>query len=389
MIAKRKCPLCHNEDVDLIHSLHYIYNRTINDLPENIDFVLCKKCSLVYNDMFSSQKEFDNYYKNNSLYDYSYTRTNIIEHYNCLDKTVQILSKYINQDSSILDIACGAGYLLSKLYDKGYNNLHGIDVSNAINSNRYKDKIDYINGNIFDVNNLFNKKFDLIILSDVIEHIFNLKILIKNVIDCLNENGIVYIKTPYIPYYKERHCLSIEHINHFSKRAFTYLALEYNLEIMEFGDSYFDKEKEIYVILKKIDFDSNQKIIYDFKKFINESYNNINYELINELEKSQKKVILWGIGLSILPILPKLKKLNIVHIVDTASKKHGKIIFNNKIINPDDITDKEAIILILPDLYYEGILNQVQELNLKNDIAFLQNRTEQNRTEQNTVRIAA
>ncbi|MDA0027787.1 hypothetical protein OFR39_14330 [Brachyspira hyodysenteriae] len=51
-----------------------------------------------------------------------------------------------------------------------------------------------------------------------------------------------------------------------------------------------------------------------FKKFINESYNNINYELINELEKSQKKVILWGIGLSILPILPKLKKLNIINL---------------------------------------------------------------------------
>lgn len=99
--------------------------------------------------------------------------------------------------SKILDIGCGMGHFLYYISSKGYINCYGIDIS--------PQQVDFVKKNITDkveVADAFqhlqiNRKYEMIVVNDVIEHISKQKIieflaLIKN---SLNKDGILLIKT--------------------------------------------------------------------------------------------------------------------------------------------------------------------------------------------------
>lgn len=58
-------------------------------------------------------------------------------------------------------------------------------------------KVKYIKGNIYNVSTTFHgKKFDFIILKEVIEHLFNPDTVLISLKTLLNENGLLFISTP-------------------------------------------------------------------------------------------------------------------------------------------------------------------------------------------------
>ena len=392
MKPKRECPLCQNNDVEKIYHINYIGNKNINGLPELVDIVICNNCSLVYNDFESSQDEFDKYYEKCSSYGQHFNKKLVMKFEYYYNDIVSFLDKYIKKEYSILDIGCGDGILLECFYNRGYKNISGIDQSNSFNNNKYN--INFINGSIFLNDYIFNKQFNVITIVSVMEHIFDLNSIIENINKALMENGILYIDVPYIKLYNNRYNLSIEHINHFSKRSVYNLAVKYGFNILEYKISNFADGHHLQVILSKNKIsnnkllfeDSNKEIINNYIKFIENINNNINIDLINNLYNLKTKVILWGIAGTILDILPLLKKLNIISIVDSSTRKHNLKILDMNIIYPNEIEDEDATILILPELYYENIYNQIKEMGLKNKIEFLtrpdQTRPDQTRPDQ-------
>jgi len=76
-----------------------------------------------------------------------------------------------DKNSSILDFGCGYGQILSALQLEGYSNVYGADIErNAIDFCKKKD----LNVKVLDVTgseNPFLERFDVIILSHVIEHL--------------------------------------------------------------------------------------------------------------------------------------------------------------------------------------------------------------------------
>ena len=78
----------------------------------------------------------------------------------------------INPDDNILDIGCGNGYNTYKIAEKA-RSVVGIDINeNNIKSavrDFQRDNIEYIKGDA--TSYLFDRKFDVIILSNVLEHI--------------------------------------------------------------------------------------------------------------------------------------------------------------------------------------------------------------------------
>jgi SAM-dependent methyltransferase len=81
-----------------------------------------------------------------------------------------------DKNTSILDIGCGYGQMLASLKRKGYTNLHGIDVA--------PDAVDFCQRQNLDVVAVddivyFNntEKYDLIIMSHVLEHIEKSKVI--------------------------------------------------------------------------------------------------------------------------------------------------------------------------------------------------------------------
>ena len=369
MKIKRKCPLCGNINIDHIKSIDYVSNKIINGFSDKVEIVFCNTCSLIYNNISDIQSDFDNYYKNIAVYSKDFHPINSKEAFIYYNNIFNILSKYSKKDDEILDIGCGNGGVLKEFYKHGYTKLTGIDQSDAFNSIKEECEINFINDSILNIKKITNKKFNIVIAMQIIEHILELDTFIKDLDDVIDDNGILFLEVPNTKDYCNMYNLTIEHINHFSIESIINFARIYDYEILYINietDYIVSGIKPIQAVLKKKKLDVKEKYLDFFSKI----ENSINYNLIHELEKSNSKIILWGIANTILPFINKLSNLNIIKIFDSSKNKQNKKILNHVITNPSDNIDEDAVILILPELYYDNIYNQIKEMGLKNRIEF-------------------
>jgi len=117
---------------------------------------------------------------------------------------IKILEIYLikSKKMAILDIGCGTGTIVFYLANKGHN-IYGIDISkkaikianNNLNFFKLKGEIKFLRKDI-QKSNLQDKKFDLILCSEVIEHVENDKKLIQKIYKFLKTNGILIISVP-------------------------------------------------------------------------------------------------------------------------------------------------------------------------------------------------
>jgi 2-polyprenyl-3-methyl-5-hydroxy-6-metoxy-1,4-benzoquinol methylase len=101
---------------------------------------------------------------------------------------------------SVLDIGCGAGQISFYLANQGHN-IHGIDISQkAVTTCKQTAQFFNLPNARFYVKNIeknsISGKYDLIILSELIEHIKNDHKIIKKLQKNLNKNGLLLITTP-------------------------------------------------------------------------------------------------------------------------------------------------------------------------------------------------
>lgn len=104
-----------------------------------------------------------------------------------------------DKNASILDFGCGYGQVLSALHAEGYSNICGADIEESAISFCTKNSLNVRMLDVTNTGNPFEKKFDVIILSHVIEHVEkNLIIDVLNKIrnNFLKEGGQLLIAVP-------------------------------------------------------------------------------------------------------------------------------------------------------------------------------------------------
>lgn len=112
---------------------------------------------------------------------------------NTFSKIRDMLPK-LSKDAQIIDIGCGHGSVSEELVKGGYE-VFGVEINNeAIESLKGKG-FHVIKHDINEPFN-FNKKFDLVLLLDVLEHTFDPVALLEQSIGILNENGELIISIP-------------------------------------------------------------------------------------------------------------------------------------------------------------------------------------------------
>ncbi|AEH01630.1 bifunctional 2-polyprenyl-6-hydroxyphenol methylase/3-demethylubiquinol 3-O-methyltransferase UbiG [Lacinutrix sp. 5H-3-7-4] len=102
-----------------------------------------------------------------------------------------------SKDLHILDIGCSSGILLENLYRKGFkkNNLYGVDISAEAIKNCKTNGLK--NAFIMDAEKIsLDKKFDIIIASDSLEHLKNDEQALKNWLGLLKDDGELLIFVP-------------------------------------------------------------------------------------------------------------------------------------------------------------------------------------------------
>lgn len=175
-----QCRLCGSRSIELIH------NGT-RDNPD-INVLKCTKCGLVF---LSDFEQIHNGYYENSKMRPNFNRKREWNESVLNDnlRRVNTLSDII-QDKDILDFGCGEGCFLELSREKS-RSVSGIELDRAVRETLNEDG--YTVWESFDQ---CNKKFDLITMFHVIEHLeFPIKIL-DQCREHLNENGKIIIETP-------------------------------------------------------------------------------------------------------------------------------------------------------------------------------------------------
>lgn len=186
--------------------------------PEN------KKKFVIFNNGFLSKKKILEY--NENLEGWTEEHTNMHEDICNGNHPIDIYSRknLINNmpenigRKTILEIGCSSGYLIKDLKKKFKNISYiGADVirfSLLRLAKKYK-KFPFLK---FDLtkNPLKKLKFDYIIMLNVLEHIKDDCLAIKNTFKLLNKNGTIYIEVPAMPFLFDNYDRQLLHFRRYS-----------------------------------------------------------------------------------------------------------------------------------------------------------------------------
>ena len=145
----------------------------------------------------------------------------------------------------ILDIGCATGYFLDAALQDGFEP-YGVEISEYA-SRIAKEKFGSENiftGTIEDVN-FPNDSFDVIVMSDLLEHVRNPLITLKKIFNLLKKDGVVFITTPDTDSFSNKLMgkgwshYKTEHFFYFNFNSFKHLAQECGFEI-----DFFSKTKK-------------------------------------------------------------------------------------------------------------------------------------------------
>ncbi len=168
---------------------------------ENFEILKCRYCEIAFTNPeptlplyeeldFHSKDDILNVTNLTTFKDLPYDWKKLIE------KQLSIISNSYNKEAAIMEIGCGEGLLLNELKLGGYENILGVEPSKTATLRAQKKNLNIINEYFSE--NLLSKKFDLVIMSHVFEHVKDIHDFIKQISTVLNKDGgILFTQTNY------------------------------------------------------------------------------------------------------------------------------------------------------------------------------------------------
>jgi len=188
------------------------------------NFFYCTECFLIFipdHELISIEEEKKRYeLHNNTISDEKYC--------SYLLKFIDNLNRIPLQYSELLDFGCGKNNVLSTLLQKkgiicnGYDPHYGIALD------------------------ILNKKYDGILLGEVLEHIRDLNNASVIIKECIKKEGVILIKTELYPS-KDKfadwwYIYDLTHINFFTEKTITVIAEKINKKI------FYSNNKNIFLL---------------------------------------------------------------------------------------------------------------------------------------------
>ena len=387
----RKCPICGDRYGVALRKIKMKLPDEL-PIPDNYTVVSCGNCGFCFADMIATQQEYDLYYKNFNMYSSSAKLKEKVTNRAC-EIRYKVVKKYIDKEEKILDVGCGDGTFLLFLKDHGYRRIYGIDPSEQSIATLKEGGIEGRVGNVFeDAVEELKGTFDVVTFTAVIEHIFDLEKVIKQLSAYLKKTGKIFIDAPAVEGF-EKYITPIpnyfnqEHINYFSLCSLDNLLLKngyYRLSTNQEGyelieaTSKMESEMCLQAIYQHYGEDEEKKIIIDeisqksiknYFKCIDERNKDIDRK-INDFIQKQDQVILWGTGsyaMQILARIPELQK-KIFYFVDNNQMKQGTKLCNKEIVDPEYIKRDSNLypIIICSMLNSKDIVEQIKEMHIPN-----------------------
>lgn len=383
----RPCPICAEKTGRVLHTQKFsLPEKSV--LPSKYDVVSCGHCGFCFADTSADQKDYDQYYNQMSKYEDKETGSggglNPIDKKRLSTAAGLIADALKNTKAEILDIGCANGGLLQCFDELGYKNLTGIDITPICVENVKKLGYQAFFGGVFDLTALQEKKYDAVVLSHVLEHLYDLKQTVVNLKSLLKPGGIIYIEVPdasryhshfVVPYYY----FDCEHINHFDKDALKNLFEDERMAVLSVNERDIMASADtpypaVSVIVGDRPDDRpsakiirSERVVESISRYVELSKQKADYSEIVTLAEQRTPVIVWGAGMYTLRLMENspLSKCNIVCFLDKDFKKQGNSIDQIIIRNPYDVlkTDKDTVIIIASAIYGNEITKEIRTLD--------------------------
>lgn len=160
----------------------------MNVLPWRVRALISEKCPLLYHLTANILKS----RRSESYWDERLAET---WHLRSWPTKNELIAELTSPDQVILDIACGNGSILRDLKARGYQNLQGLEISNyAVNRLRSEGFTMYHGG--VPVLQLPDAAFDIVIASQVLEHIIRRHRFAQEIARVLKPGGRAFIFVP-------------------------------------------------------------------------------------------------------------------------------------------------------------------------------------------------
>lgn len=385
--AIRPCPICDNGTVEVLHHQGFTLPEDYI-LPSGYDVVWCPVCGFAYADTSATQEQYDRYYAAFSKYEDSATATGGgTSGWDArrLRETAEAIAKVAgDREQSVLDIGCANGGLLAVLKKLGFRKLLGVDPSAACaaNARRIHD-IPAAVGFIRKMP-LALGRFDLVILSHVLEHVADLKSAVTDLSGLLTERGLLYIEVPDAARYRQFllapfQDFNTEHINHFGLSALRNLFAHHGFVALSTGQKEIESSPgcpypAAYGFFRRVDegVSSNQPPVYEIDQSFRVGlvdYIDASREQIAAIDKRlspfcspSRPVMVWGAGQLAMKLLAEtaLARAHIIAFIDTNPIQHGRKLAGIPIISPQNITDTSSPIIIATMLHQKEITESIR-----------------------------
>jgi hypothetical protein len=309
----RNC-FCNNKNIVVSQfNLHIV-----NDIPLNpqLSIYYCKSCNFYYSDSGNNQEDYNHYY----------SKFNNYKNYNtALHKDMQC--------ANYLQNIC-KNKPIHTIIDYGSGNC---ELSNLLSNNFQIDNFDI--GMEEPI-----KKYDCLLLSHVLEHIYDINTFITTISNYISNNGYLYIEVPNAEFYDKitdicpLQEINIEHINFFSKYALNKLLVNHGYSCISLEDDFFLLNNEKYYVIRA--FFHKSRINNSFMTYIengNKAIKNYRFEKLQQYPN----IFIYGCGQFLFKIFDNISKnTTITNIIDDNTSYKNKMIDNIPIISFEEYLEK-------------------------------------------------
>lgn len=262
----QNCILCNSEKIKKIFCPFNTHGRNIINQKEKFDLYKCIECMSIFIGHIVIDEEYYKKYYNIGYYNENkIMRKNFISNILCISKfSNNMKEKFIlksfkninNNTLSILDVGCGSGNFLSSLDNNKFDkrgieiNPEGFRICISRGLQVYNQAITKID--------FQDKKFHVITLWHVLEHIEKPQELFHKIHEILSEDGVLVFQVPNsdslgFKYGKEYwfHLDAPRHLIIYNKKSINFLCTKIGFKIVEIRNEFYDYPLDLFWSIRK------------------------------------------------------------------------------------------------------------------------------------------